>query len=150
VRKITSAALGRARGREVMPSKGAVRLTRLELEVMDALWQLGAGSVREIMYRLPANRQLAYTTVQTIVRRLEEKEAVRQVKKVGNAHIFEPAFTRKAAHRRLISDLLGIFGGSARPLMAHLVEDGKLGQEDLKELETLLAEQARKKRTSKS
>ena len=123
----------------------AVKLTKLELEVMDALWELGSASVREIMERLPATRQLAYTTVQTIVRRLEEKNAVRQSKKIGNAHIFEPVFSKQAAHRRLITELLNVFGGSARPLMAHLVEAGKLSRSDIKEIEVMLAGQAEKK-----
>ena len=107
---------------------------------MDALWEMGSGSIREIHENLPEKRRPAFTTVQTIIRRLEEKGAVRQTKQVGNAHIFEPAFTREAAHRRLIDELLDLFGGSARPLMAHLAEAGKLTLEDVKELESLLAE----------
>jgi predicted transcriptional regulator len=118
-----------------------MRLTRFELEIMQSLWELGSGSVREIQERLPENRRPAYTTVQTIVRRLEEKGAVRRLKKIGNAFIFEPAVTRKSAHHRLINELLETFGGSARPLMAHLAETGKLSLEDLKELEGMLAQQ---------
>lgn len=113
---------------------------------MDALWELGSASVREIQERLPEKKRPAYTTVQTIVRRLEEKGAVRQAKKIGNAFIFEPAVTRKSAHTRLINDLLQLFGGSARPLMAHLAESGKLSLEDVRELENLLVE----KQTSSS
>jgi predicted transcriptional regulator len=120
-----------------------IKLTKFEMEVMDALWELGSASVREIQERLPERRRPAYTTVQTIVRRLEEKGAVRQVKKIGNAFIFEPAMTRKAAHHRLIDDLLELFGGSARPLMAHLAEAGKLDLEDVREIENMLAEQQR-------
>jgi predicted transcriptional regulator len=116
-----------------------VKLTRFELEIMDALWGLGRASVREIQEALPEKKRPAYTTVQTIVRRLEEKGALRQVKKIGNAHIFEPVLTRQAAHRRLISELLDLFGGSARPLMAHLAEAGKLSLDDVRELENLLA-----------
>lgn len=123
-----------------MKRKRAIKLTKFEMEIMDALWELGAGSIREIHENLPEKRRPAYTTVQTIIRRLEEKGAVRQTKQVGHAHIFEPAFTRDAAHRRLIDELLDLFGGSARPLMAHLVEAGKLTLEDLKELESLVAE----------
>ena len=115
-----------------------VRLTRFELEVMEALWGLGRASVRELLESLPARKRPAYTTVQTIVRRLEEKDAVRQTRKIGNAHIFEPLITRKAAYRRLINDFLDIFGGSARPLMAHLAETGKLSLDDLRELESLV------------
>jgi predicted transcriptional regulator len=121
--------------------KQSVKLTRFELEVMDVLWALGRASVREIQEQLPEKRRPAYTTVQTIVRRLEEKGAVRNVKKIGNAFIFEPLVTRQAAHRRLIAEVLDLFGGSARPLMAHLVESGKLSLEDLRELEQSLVEQ---------
>jgi predicted transcriptional regulator len=115
-------------------------LTKFELEIMHALWEIGSGSVREIQERLPETRRPAYTTVQTIVRRLEEKHAVRRLKKIGNAFIFEPIVTRKSAHHRLIAELLEAFGGSARPLMAHLAETGKLSLEDLKELEGLVAQ----------
>lgn len=124
-----------------MAGKQNVRLTRFELEIMDVLWQLGKASVREIQEQLPEKRRPAYTTVQTIVRRLEEKGAVRNVRKIGNAFIFEPLVTRKAAHRRLITEVLDLFGGSARPLMAHLLEAGKLSLEDLRELEHSLVEQ---------
>jgi predicted transcriptional regulator len=120
--------------------KSTIKLTKFEMEIMDALWALGSGSIREVHERLPEKRRPAYTTVQTIIRRLEEKGAVRQTKQVGNAHIFEPAFTRDAAHRRLIDDLLDLFGGSARPLMAHLAEAGKLTLKDVKELESLLSD----------
>lgn len=109
---------------------------------MDVLWEIGSGSVREIQERLPEKRRPAYTTVQTIVRRLEEKEAVRRLKKIGNAFIFEPVVTRKSAHHKLINELLEAFGGSARPLMAHLAETGKLSLEDLKELEDLVAQRS--------
>ena len=125
-----------------MNRKRSIRLTRFELEIMHALWEIGSGSVREIQERLPEKRRPAYTTVQTIVRRLEEKDAVRRLKKIGNAFIFEPVVTRKSAHHRLINELLESFGGSARPLMAHLAETGKLSLEDLKELEGMLAQQA--------
>ena len=116
------------------------KLTKFELEVMQALWDIGSGSVRQIQERLPEKRRPAYTTVQTIVRRLEEKGAVRRLKKIGNALIFEPMVSRKSAHHRLIDDLLEAFGGSARPLMAHLAETGKLNLADLKDLEDMLAE----------
>jgi len=115
-----------------------IRLTKFELEIMHTLWEIKSGSVREIQERLPEKRRPAYTTVQTIVRRLEEKGAVRRLKKIGNAFIFEPVVTRKSAHRKLIDELLEAFGGSARPLMAHLAEAGKLSLADLKELETML------------
>jgi len=121
--------------------KQEIKLTRFELEIMDALWELGSASVREIQEALPEKKRPAYTTVQTIIRRLEEKGAVRQVKKIGNAHIFEPTVTRQAAHRRLINELLDLFGGSARPLMAHLAEAGKLSLDDVRELESRLSGQ---------
>ncbi|HWX42204.1 MAG TPA: BlaI/MecI/CopY family transcriptional regulator [Blastocatellia bacterium] len=119
--------------------KKAIRLTKFEMEVMGPLWGLGRASVREIQELLPEKKRPAYTTVQTIVRRLEEKGAVRRVKKIGNAFIFEPLVTRQAAHSRLITELLEVFGGSARPLMSHLAETGKLSLEDLKELEEAMA-----------
>lgn len=128
-----------------MIKKKSIRLTRFELEVMTALWDLGTASVREIREQLLDQKRPAYTTVQTIVYRLEEKGAVRRLKKIGNAHIFEPVVTRKAAHRRLIHELLDLFGGSARPLMAHLVEIGKLTLDDIRELEGDLGEQAESK-----
>src|SRR5262249_49971094 len=115
-----------------------LKLTPFELEIMTVLWKLGRGSVREIQELLPHTRRPAYTTVQTIVYRLEEKGALRRARKIGNAHIFEPLISRREAHYRLISDLLDVFGGSAQPLMAHLVESGKLRLEDLRELETAL------------
>jgi BlaI family transcriptional regulator, penicillinase repressor len=107
---------------------------------MSALWDLGTASVREIQEQLPSQKRPAYTTVQTIIYRLEEKGAVSRLKKIGNAHVFQPVVTRKAAHHRLINELLDLFGGSARPLMAHLVEIGKLTLDDIKELEGDLAE----------
>jgi len=121
-----------------------VRLTRFELEIMRVLWDLERASVREIQEKLPEKRRPAYTTVQTIVRRLEEKNAVHRLKKIGNALIFEASITRKAAHGRLISELLQMFGGSARPLMAHLAEMGKLNLEDVREVEAFLIEQKKK------
>ncbi|MBI1765521.1 MAG: BlaI/MecI/CopY family transcriptional regulator [Acidobacteria bacterium] len=125
-----------------MPHKPEIKLTKFELEIMDALWDLQRAAIREIHEALPEKQRPAYTTVQTIIRRLEQKGAVRQVKQIGNAHIFEPTLTRQAAHRRLIDELLMLFGGSARPLMAHLAEAGKLSLEDVRALETMLAEPA--------
>jgi predicted transcriptional regulator len=123
-----------------MPRKPEIKLTKFELEIMDALWALERAAIREIHEALPEKKRPAYTTVQTIIRRLEQKGAVRQVKQIGNAHIFEPAITRQAAHRRLIDELLTLFGGSARPLMAHLAEAGKLTLDDIREIERLLAQ----------
>jgi BlaI family transcriptional regulator, penicillinase repressor len=121
-----------------MKKKGT-RLTRFELEIMAPLWQLGRASVREIQEKLPEKKRPAYTTIQTIVRRLEEKGAVKHVRKIGNAHIYEPAITKESAHRTLVHDFLDMFGGSARPIMAHLAEEGKLSLDDLRELENLVA-----------
>jgi len=128
-----------------MSRKQTIKLTKFEMEIMDALWALGSASIREVHEKLPEKKRPAYTTVQTMIRRLEEKGAVRQTKQIGNAHIFEPAFSRDAAHKRLIDELLDLLGGSARPLMAHLAEAGKLSLEDVRELETMLAEKAEEK-----
>src|ERR687895_1925642 len=108
-----------------MAKERGVRLTKFELEVMESLWALGTASVREVQERLPARKRPAYTTVQTIIYRLEEKGALRRVKKVGNAHVFEPIVSRKAAARRLVDELLDFFGGSPRTLMAQMVEAGR-------------------------
>ncbi len=116
-------------------------LSRFELEIMDVLWRLGEASVREIRDALSERHRPAYTTVQTIVQRLEQKAAVRRTRKIGNALMFEPAVTRKTAYRRVFDELLALFGGSAQPVVAHLVETGKLTLEDLKALE----EHAKKK-----
>lgn len=113
----------------------APRLTRLELRVMDALWRIGAGSVREIQEQLPSGERPAYTTVQTILYRLEAKHVIRRARKIGNAHVFEPLITRKSAQRRLIDDLLAFFGGRTEPVIAHLIESGRLTREDLREAE---------------
>ncbi len=114
------------------------RLTKLELEIMEALWTLGASSVREIQEAFPERGRPAYTTVQTMVYRLETKKAVRRVKKIGNAHIFEAVVSRTAAQRRLIDELLSFFGGRSQPVVAHLIEAGKLTLEDVQEAEQLL------------
>ena len=115
--------------------KKGVRLTRIELQIMEAFWQLGEASVREVQDTFQGKKRPAYTTIQTVVYRLEEKGALRKVKKVGNAYVFEPAVTRDATHRRLIDDLLVLLDGSTGPLMAHLVDSGRLSLEDLKEIE---------------
>ena len=122
------------------------RLTRFELQLMEQFWKLGPASVREILDSLPGKDRPAYTTVQTMIYRLEQKKALRRVKKIGNAHIFEPLVTRKSAYRRLIDDLLEVFGGSPAPVMAHLVETGKLTLEDVRVAEQALARMAEKRR----
>jgi BlaI family penicillinase repressor len=114
--------------------------TRLELELLSALWKLGSGSIREIQESLPAEDRPEYTTVQTIIYRLEEKGAVRRARKIGNAHIFEPLVSRKSTFATLIEDFIGTLGGSHEPLVAHLVESGKISSADLKQIEKLLKE----------
>ena len=109
------------------------KLTKLELQIMEALWIQGTASIREIQETFPEKDRPAYTTIQTTVYRLEGKKAVRRVKKVGNFHIFEAAISRNAAQRRLIDDLLALFGGHTQPVMAHLIESGKLTLDDVKE-----------------
>lgn len=115
--------------------KKAIRLSRFELEIMDLLWRLGEASVREVQEAIPDDGRPAYTTVQTIVQRLEQKGAVRRTRKIGNALMFEALITRKSVYRRLIDELVDLFGGSAQPVVAHLLESGKLTLEDLKALE---------------
>ena len=122
------------------------RLTKLELQVMDALWTRGASSVREIQEAFPDKDRPAYTTVQTMVYRLEGKKAIRRVKKIGNAHIFEAAISRNAAQRRLIDDLLAFFGGRPQPVVAHLVETGKLTLDDVQEAEQLIRKLSKKEK----
>lgn len=115
-----------------------LKLTPFELEIMKVLWELGRASVREILELLPEKRRPAYTTVQTIVYRLEAKGGLCRVRKIGNAHVFEPVVKQRDIYRRLIDDLLNLFGGSPRPLMAHLLETRKLTLEDLRALEKSL------------
>jgi len=114
------------------------KLTKLEHQIMEALWSHGACSIREIQERFPRKDRPAYTTVQTMVYRLEAKGAVRRVKKIGNAHVFDALISRRAAHRRLIDELLSFFGGRTAPVMAHLIESGKLTIEDVQEAEHTL------------
>jgi BlaI family penicillinase repressor len=114
------------------------KLSKLEFQIMEALWARGASSIREIQESFPEKRRPAYTTVQTTVYRLEGKGALQRVKKIGNFHIFEAAVSRDAAQRRLIDDLLALFGGRSQPVMAHLIESGKLTLDDVKEAERTL------------
>jgi BlaI family transcriptional regulator, penicillinase repressor len=120
------------------------KLTKLELQVMEALWQKGTCSVREIQETFPEPGRPAYTTVQTTVYRLERKKALRCVKRISNANIFEAAISRKDAQRRLIDELLALFGGGAKLVMAHLVESGELTLDDVKEAEKALRKPSRK------
>jgi predicted transcriptional regulator len=113
------------------------KLTKLELQVLDTLWRHGKASIREIQEAFPSPRP-AYTTIQTTVYRLESKKAVRRTRKIGNAHIFEPAIARDVARRRLLDEILAFFGGKAQPMMAQLAEAGKITREDVRELERTL------------
>ncbi len=121
------------------------KLTKLELQIMDALWKQGILSIREIQESFPEKGRPAYSTVQTTVYRLEDKGAVRRAKKISNAHIFEAVVSREAASGRLIDELLSLFGGRTQPVMAHLVETGKLTMEDVQEAGKLIKDLASKK-----
>jgi BlaI family penicillinase repressor len=123
------------------------RFTPLELRIMQALWDRGAISIREIQEAFPERDRPAYTTVQTTVYRLETKKAVRRVRKISNAHIFEAVVTRTATQRRFIDDLLRLFGGRSQPVMEHLIEAGKLTLGDVKRAEATLKQLARKEKT---
>lgn len=120
------------------------KLTPLELQIMEALWSAGQCAVREIQESFPEKDRPAYTTVQTMVYRLERKKAVRRVKRIGNAHIFEAAISRDAARGRFVDELLRLFGFRMQPLMAHLIESGKLTLKDVKEAEETLRKLAKK------
>lgn len=120
------------------------KLTKLELQIMEALWSCGACSIREIQEAFPERGRPAYTTIQTTVYRLEDKKALRRAKKISNAHIFEAVISRNAAQNRLIDDLLGLFGGRTQPVMSHLIESGRLTLDDIHEAEKFIRKLARK------
>ena len=122
------------------------KLTKLELQIMEVLWSRGVSSIREIQEAFPERDRPAYTTVQTTVYRLEGKKVLRRIKKISNAHIFEAVVSRNAAHRRLIDELLGLFGGRTQPVMTHLIESGKLTMADVKEAEQAIRKLARKEK----
>ena len=124
------------------------KLTKLELQILEALWAQGKASIREIQEAFPEPRP-AYTTIQTTVYRLEGKKAVRRIRKISNAHIFETIVARDVARHRLLDEILSFFGGRAQPMMAQLAEAGKLTLDDVRELEKTIkklekAERARK------
>ena len=119
------------------------KLSKLELQILEALWAHGKASIREIQETFPEPRP-AYTTVQSIVYRMEAKRTLRRVRKVGNFHIFAASISRDAAQRRLIDELLALFGGRTQPVMAHLVESGKLSLEDVKQAEKALRKLSKK------
>lgn len=127
------------------------KLTKLELQILEVLWTRGNASIREIQESFPEPRP-AYTTIQTTVYRLEGKKAVRRARKISNAHIFEPTIGRDVARHRLLDEILAFFGGRAQPMMAQLVEAGKLTLDDLRELEKDMrnAERRRKEGKEKS
>ena len=114
------------------------KLSKLEMAIMESLWRQGASSIREIHESFPERKRPAYTTVQTMVYRLEAKDAVHRAKKIGNAHIFEAKVSRGIAQKRLVEELLSFFGGKGQPVVAHLIESGKLTLDDLKEAERAL------------
>jgi BlaI family penicillinase repressor len=120
------------------------KLTKLELQIMEALWSHGACSIREIQQAFPEPGRPAYTTIQTTVYRLEDKKALRRSKKISNAHIFEAVISRNAAQSRLIDDLLGLFGGRTQPVMSHLIESGRLTLDDIHDAEKSIRKLARK------
>ena len=114
------------------------KLSKLEFKIMETLWARNECSIREIQESFPARKRPAYTTIQTTVYRMEAKGVVHRLKKVGNFHVFAPAVSRESAQRRLLDDLLALFGGRGQPVMTHLIESGKLSLEDVKEAEKLL------------
>jgi BlaI family penicillinase repressor len=116
----------------------APKLSRLELQIMKQLWSAGPSSIREIHESFPKRNRPAYTTVQTMVYRLEAKGALKRTKKIGNAHILEAVISRASVQSRLLDELLGLFGGRAQPMMAHLIESGRITLEDIKEAEKAL------------
>ena len=116
-----------------------MKFTKLELQILEAIWANGKVSIREIQESFPEPRP-AYTTIQTTVYRLEGKKAVRRVRKIGNAHIFEPLVARDVTRRGLLDEILSFFGGKAQPMMAQLAEAGKLTRDDIRELERIIKE----------
>ena len=124
------------------------KLTKLELQIMEALWIHGASSIREIQEAFPQRGRPAYTTVQTTVYRMERKKVLRRVKKISNAHIFEAIVSRQAAQGRIIDELLSFFGGRTQPVMAHLIESRKLTLEEVREAEKALRRLARKDKST--
>lgn len=123
------------------------RLSRLELRIMDTLWTRGPCSVRELLEAFPEPERLAYTTVQTVVYRLEAKKAIRRIDKVSNAHVFEAIVSRSSAQHRLIDDLVALFGGKRLPIVTHLIESGKLTPEEVREARKALRNLSKKERS---
>ena len=128
--------------------KENLKLSPLELKAMEALWKLGRASIREILEQISLSKKLAYTTVQTLVFRLEAKGAVRKLRKIGNAYIFVPVITRNQAYGRLVSDFLELFSGSPLPVMSHLADTGQLTLDDLRKLEKVLQERTTRREST--
>jgi predicted transcriptional regulator len=122
------------------------KLSKLEMQIMDVLWTNGPSAIREVQESFPQKNRPAYTTVQTMVYRLETKKVLRRARKIGNAHIFEAVLTRDAAQRRLVDEFLSLFGGRMQPVMAHLIEAGNLTPKDVADAEKLLRDLVRKKK----
>jgi BlaI family penicillinase repressor len=122
------------------------RLSKLEMQIMEVLWTAGPSAIREVQESFGPKNRPAYTTVQTMVYRLEAKKALRRARKIGNAHIFEAVLSREAAQRRLVDEFLSIFGGRMQPVMAQLIEAGNLSPKDVSDAEKLLRELAAKKK----
>ena len=120
------------------------KLTRLELQIMETLWSKGPSSIRELQEAFPKKQKPAYTTVQTVVYRLEWKKAVRRTTKISNAHVFEPVVSRNSVQRRMIDELVGLFGGRALPIVTHLIDSGKLTRDEVREARKALRDLARK------
>ena len=124
-----------------MPSP---KLTKLELRIMETLWSKGPSSIRDLVEAFPESERLAYTSVQTVVYRLEAKKAVRRTSKIGNAHVFEALISRSASQHRMIDELVAVFGGQRLPIMTHLIESGNLTPEEVREARRVLRNLARK------
>jgi len=125
------------------------KLSRLELRIMETLWSRGPSSIRDLVDAFPEKERLAYTTVQTVVYRLEAKKAIRRTTKVNNAHIFEAVISRSSAQHRMIDDLVALFGGKRLPIVTHLIESGKLTPEEVREARKALEQAGKQSRSRK-
>jgi BlaI family penicillinase repressor len=125
------------------------KLTRLELRIMETLWSKGSSSIRDLVEAFPEKERLAYTTIQTVVYRLEAKKAIRRTSKVSNAHIFEPVISRSSAQHRMIDDLVALFGGKRLPIVTHLIESGQLTPEEVSEAQKALEEAGKQRKLRK-
>lgn len=133
-----------------MAQSKQIKLSPFELRAMEAFWKLGRACIREILEELPGERRPAYTTVQTLVYRLEAKGAVRKLRKIGNAHIFVPVISREDAHQRLVSDFLDLFSGSAGPVISQLAQAGRVTREDLRDVEKILEQRRSRRKDSET